>query len=994
MKTDFVHAVLLQLIVAFSSVSLHAQCYTPLRTEGLAAYEQAQYKEAINLLFAARSCPDKPKNDDLDRLLKQAMEAWENRLNAALSEARTERDNALEQKEKAEHLARGSNNASLVFRLKEENPTLALRLAEFNWRRYPDNEAAAAAFGETFNGGHLFYKKEIKEPTYVTSVKFTPDGQYFVVGRRKGGFDIMDVAYTLALYDRDGNFVRSLVPADFGAKKQFGGVEEIAMSADGNKILVGTYIDSVAYLIDAAGTLLNEFAGHGAQTVALSPDGRLAVTGSSSEEGKLWNTETGEMVAVLDGHHCENVQFSPDGEYILIRDDEGYSYLWTKDGEVLFNYPGEDAISLYDIKNDFSADGHFFVTAGASVTLWGIQDSVAINFESDFIGLASVVAVSNDGEYIAGGTTTGEILVWDQYGNLLQTCPAHKEVVTSIDFSPDGRSIVSGSADRTVKIWRWGEAGDRVLENGGKTPNKLAFDSNGRLLCSYENGDVALWNLEADTIERSLFTGEYYLEPGIAFSPGGRYLLRSTTDSSAVFWDLEVEKQLDRLVGHYTFYGFDSYVMGAAISPDEQYLLTSGSDRRLNLWELATREKLLTVEATSGGLFDLIFTPDSKQFLHGSKDRTVKRYDLEGNLLMTYPGHREWVSALALSPDGQYLASGDFEGLIQIHHIDGARLHSFGVPGQIIFAIAFSPDGRYLATVSSDGKVRLWSLSGQEIQVFPGEAAWTQSILFSPDGQEVVAVTANGDIRFWPLWNKVLDQQVAPIPLSVLIREGMQISKAEFIARAQKEQDAGELVALYKVGKAKEMEFDLLNIMLSRSQSWEQADVFLQAIVADYSAFTMENLMDAMQGKTDRFKQNLGMVCALAGHAMALGAPATSVKEYANYFNEYAWYQLLSGEFAEAESTLRQGIELDPENPYLRSNLPPALLFQGKYEEAMPLYEANATEMFPAEEDGRSFAQVFLADFKAFENAKVIPAEHTDQFEKVKKMLTEVAEKK
>ena len=103
----------------------------------------------------------------------------------------------------------------------------------------------------------------------------------------------------------------------------------------------------------------------------------------------------------------------------------------------------------------------------------------------------------------------------------------------------------------------------------------------------------------------------------------------------------------------------------------------------------------------------------------------------------------------------------------------------------------------------------------------------------------------------------------------------------------------------------------------------------------------------------------------------------------ANYYNSLAWYNLLTGKFKASEAILRKGIKLDSSNLYFYTNLPPVLLLQGKYEQALELYKELRNKDFTPSSDYETFADVFLSDFEEFKKEGIIPKERQGDVDKI-----------
>ena len=110
---------------------------------------------------------------------------------------------------------------------------------------------------------------------------------------------------------------------------------------------------------------------------------------------------------------------------------------------------------------------------------------------------------------------------------------------------------------------------------------------------------------------------------------------------------------------------------------------------------------------------------------------------------------------------------------------------------------------------------------------------------------------------------------------------------------------------------------------------------------------------------------------------------------FLDYINSYAWYQLLSGDFAGAKATVQKGVDLYPENEYFYTNLPPALLLQGKYKAAKKEYIKYKDRAWTASADYKNYAEVFLDDFATFEEEGIIPESLKADVAKIRAMLGE-----
>ncbi|MBO0800427.1 MAG: serine/threonine protein kinase, partial [Blastocatellia bacterium] len=173
----------------------------------------------------------------------------------------------------------------------------------------------------------------------------------------------------------------------------------------------------------------------------------------------------------------------------------------------------------------------------------------------------------------------------------------HKKIVYAVAFSPDGKRLVTGSSDNTVKLWD-AATGEKTLILKGHTD--------------------AVWSM--------------------AFSSDGKRLASGTRDGIIKLWDAATGQTLITLTG------LLRPVISLAFSPDGKRLAAGSDDRTVKLWDTATGLVLLTLKGHLDGVVSVAFSPDGKRLASGSGDRTVKLWDVvTGQELSTFKGHSDGV---------------------------------------------------------------------------------------------------------------------------------------------------------------------------------------------------------------------------------------------------------------------------------------------------------------------------------------------------------------
>jgi hypothetical protein len=225
-----------------------------------------------------------------------------------------------------------------------------------------------------------------------------------------------------------------------------------------------------------------------------------------------------------------------------------------------------------------------------------------------------------------------------------------------VAFSPDGKRIVSGSRDGTVKIW---DAADghvihTFMERVHKTAiNRVAFSPDGKLIASAgDDATVRLWDVATRQLIRDLKGHESWLFD-VAFSPDGTVLASASTDQTARVWDLATGQCVQ------TFKGIPVQSR-IAFSPDGSWLATASQDQMIKLWNVRTGEPSRQFVGNMARIAGLAFRWDGKRLASTGTDGTVKLWDVaSGQEALLLRDHISATQGVAFSPDGFQLATGD-----------------------------------------------------------------------------------------------------------------------------------------------------------------------------------------------------------------------------------------------------------------------------------------------------------------------------------------------
>jgi small GTP-binding protein len=273
------------------------------------------------------------------------------------------------------------------------------------------------------------------------------------------------------------------------------------------------------------------------------------------------------------------------------------------------------------------------------------------------------VAISTDSKLIISGSVDKTIRIWDTAsGNCLKVLEGHSAPVEEVAISTDSKLIISGSEDKTIRIWDTASGNClKVLEGHSDQVKGVAISADSKLIVSGSSDkSIRIWETANGNCLKVL-EGHSDSVYGVAISADSKLIVSGSSDESIRIWETANGNCLKVLKGH------SDSVWGLALSTDSKLIISGSYDKTIRIWDTASGNCLKVLEGHSDSVWGVVFSTDSKLIISGSVDKTIRIWDTaSGNCLKVLEGHSDSVWYVAISADDKLIISGSRDKTIRI----------------------------------------------------------------------------------------------------------------------------------------------------------------------------------------------------------------------------------------------------------------------------------------------------------------------------------------
>ena len=379
--------------------------------------------------------------------------------------------------------------------------------------------------------------------------------------------------------------------------------------------------------------------------------------------------------------------------------------------------------------------------------------------------------------------------LWNKVNPAEQSFDAHNLAVSSIDWSPDGKEILSASGDGRIFAWdpengnilrrmpkwptpvsclRYTPAGDRVaiVDTDGKLAilnsvsgevlasinahigdvAVVSFSADGALIATAGLDDGRIRAFDAATLERKFDVASHGQVNSVAFYDGGKRLASSGSDKRIRLWELGSTEPIKE----FSLTTSDR-IRGIAISPDGESLVANVGRGQLRKYVLPKFTEPTEWNISGDRFYEVQFSPDGRYVVACGKDRLTRIVDVNtGEVLRTLAGHDRRVFAASFSPDGAKVATASADATCLVYDIskknDEVLYQNDDVVGT---TAAVSNDGRWLTFENGRGDWYVRDNSSGEVKLLPGTHLESNRLSASYSADGSLLATTGGPVISW-----------------------------------------------------------------------------------------------------------------------------------------------------------------------------------------------------------------------------------------------------
>jgi WD40 repeat protein len=320
----------------------------------------------------------------------------------------------------------------------------------------------------------------------------------------------------------------------------------------------------------------------------------------------------------------------------------------------------------------------------------------------------------------------------------------HTSNVNSVAWNHDGSKILSGSNDKTLRIWD-GTTGEllNTLEGHSKSVESVAWNhDDSRIASASVDGTINFWDgVSCELLMTFVDETPLTSVPSLSWNYDSSKIASTSEDGKVRIWNVSTGKLFLTLSGH------TGWTQSASWNHDSNKIVSASRDKTIKIWNALTGDLMKSLEGHSGSVVSASWNHDDSLIVSGSWDKTIKIWDgVTGELLKTLEGHSDWVRVVIWNHDRSRILSASWDNSIRIWNAGSGELEEIVTETANVYTLAWNPDESRIASGGKRG-IQVWKGWTKETRK---KTECTSLSGWNPvDSTRIISGFEDGTIRIW-----------------------------------------------------------------------------------------------------------------------------------------------------------------------------------------------------------------------------------------------------